>query len=269
MDGTEHGLDDPFASHQCCRCCPVPLLRDRETPPRETGAEWFANQDAATQRAMLGPGKQQLYAEGKLTLADLVGERHDPTWGKSRYQRSLREIQAGTHTPSRSSGSGGAGVPPQTVATLPHPIPQSLGAAADPRAQLWAMRANQLAAMTDAELRAEIAVAQQAQWKPTRLIAHAKDHRRDFVQFLDGPLNPNQLEELSRIVVHSWDRLFTEIDDEMVSYLFLARWKQSDATMVVSISRGGVMRTCFPIARIEQWIDRNPALVEITDRGNT
>ena len=135
MDGTEHGLDDPFASHQCCRCCPVPLLRDRETPPRETGAEWFANQDAATQRAMLGPGKQQLYAEGKLTLADLVGERHDPTWGKSRYQRSLREIQAGTHALSLSSGaggSGGAGAP----SAAPNPNPGRFATLAE--ATAWA-----------------------------------------------------------------------------------------------------------------------------------
>ena len=103
MDGTEHGLDDPFASHQCCRCCPVPLLRDRETPPRETGAEWFAKQDAATQRQMLGPGKHKLYAEGKLTLADLVGVKEDARWGRSRYQRSLREIQSGRETPAQRS----------------------------------------------------------------------------------------------------------------------------------------------------------------------
>ncbi|MEI6180243.1 MAG: hypothetical protein WCP31_05780 [Chloroflexales bacterium] len=87
----------------------VPVLRDRETPPRETGAAWFAKQDEATQRAMLGPGKQKLYAEGTPALADLVGVKDDARWGRSRYQRSLREIQAGTHTPSRSSGSGGAG----------------------------------------------------------------------------------------------------------------------------------------------------------------
>ena len=41
---------------------------------------------------MLGPGKHDLYKQGKLTLADLVGERHDPTWGKSRYQKSLRDL---------------------------------------------------------------------------------------------------------------------------------------------------------------------------------
>ena len=88
MDGTEHGLDDPFASHQCCRCCPVPLLRDRETPPHETGAEWFAKQDEATQREMIGPGKQKLYAEGKLTLADLVGGEGGCASGRSWWAAS-------------------------------------------------------------------------------------------------------------------------------------------------------------------------------------
>ncbi len=132
MDGTEHGLDDPFASHQCCRCCPVPLLRDRETPPHETGAEWFAKQDEATQREMLGPGKQKLYAEGKLTLADLVGVKEDAQWGRSRYQRSLRDIQSGRETPTqhsfRSNLPNNPPTPPNNLPTvaLAHDRVQSL-----------------------------------------------------------------------------------------------------------------------------------------------
>ena len=58
---------------------------------------------------MLGPGKQQLYAEGKLTLADLVGVKEDARWGMSRYQRSLRELGLGTlrgNTRAAVSGSG-------------------------------------------------------------------------------------------------------------------------------------------------------------------
>ena len=120
MDGTEHGLDDPFASHQCCRCCPVPLLRDRETPPRETGAEWFANQDAATQRAMLGPGKHDLYKQGKLTLADLVGVKEDARWGKSRYQRSIGDALAAASGGSSGGGSG-SGSGPGSGGTPPDP----------------------------------------------------------------------------------------------------------------------------------------------------
>ncbi len=94
MDGTEHGLDKPFASHIRCRCVPVPVLHNAPPSTRKTGAAWFAEQDEATQRAMLGPGKQQLYAEGKLTLADLVGVKEDAQWGRSRYQRSMGDALA-------------------------------------------------------------------------------------------------------------------------------------------------------------------------------
>ena len=72
---------------------------------------------------MLGPGKHALYAEGKLTLADLVGERHDPTWGKSRYQRSLREIQSGHAKPIKRP-------------THAPPMPPAVTPAASARARL-------------------------------------------------------------------------------------------------------------------------------------
>lgn len=231
-----------------CRCTMIPLLRDRPTPERETGEAWFARQDAATQRELLGPGKYDLYRQGRITLGDLVGTRDDPRWGRSVYQRSLRELRGGGRAASV-------------------PIPQSLGAAVDPRAQLRAQRQGQLAAMSDAELRAEVAAAQRAQWKPTRLIEHAKEHRRHFERLLGGALTPSQLEELSQMVVHSWDRLFTEIDAEgAVSYLFLTRWKQSDATMIVAVSRDGTMRTCYPTDDMVQWLERHISVVEITNR---
>jgi SPP1 gp7 family putative phage head morphogenesis protein len=94
MDGTEHPLDEAFGSHVNCRCTPIPLLRDRPTPARETGEEWFARQPAAVQREMLGPGKYALYQQGQIGLADLVGVTHDPQWGTVRYQRSIRELRA-------------------------------------------------------------------------------------------------------------------------------------------------------------------------------
>ena len=109
MDGTEHPLDAPFASHIRCRCTPVPILRDAPPSARKTGAEWFAEQDEATQREMIGPGKQKLYAEGKLTLADLVGVKDDAQWGRERYQRSLKELGMGElrgNTKADVSGSG-------------------------------------------------------------------------------------------------------------------------------------------------------------------
>ena len=92
MDGQEFGLDVPFASHPNCRCTPIPLLRRRDAPQRETGAEWLARQSADVQDEILGPQAGALYRDGKLALTDLVGERTDPRWGPQRYRKSLTEI---------------------------------------------------------------------------------------------------------------------------------------------------------------------------------
>ena len=101
LDGSEHPLDEPFAAHVSCRCTPVPLLRNQSAPPHETGADWFARQDEATQRAMLGPGKFDLYRDGKLALADLVGTKDDARWGRSVYERSLGELKSGREKPAQ------------------------------------------------------------------------------------------------------------------------------------------------------------------------
>lgn len=94
MDGREFGLGEPMVSHANCRCTMIPLLTNRPAPERRQpyGAEWFAQQDAATQRAMLGPGKFALYQQGRITLADLVEIRNDPRWGQGLRQRTLEEL---------------------------------------------------------------------------------------------------------------------------------------------------------------------------------
>ena len=161
MDGTEHGLDKPFASHIRCRCVPVPVLHNASPSTRKTGAAWFAEQDEATQRAMLGPGKQQLYAEGKLTLADLVGVKDDAQWGKSRYQRSIGDALAAA-----------AVVPP-------YPIPQSLGAAVTVNAQLQAERLNQIAELPPEWLGQQIDRMAVRQALP-KLDYHYDEHGRDL-----------------------------------------------------------------------------------------
>lgn len=100
MSGTKHPLDEEFGSHPNCRCCPVPEtatfaelgiegMEDDEPPPMQSGADWFAEQDEAKQKQILGPGKFAAYQDGKIGLGDLVGEKDDPKWGPQRYERSL------------------------------------------------------------------------------------------------------------------------------------------------------------------------------------
>jgi SPP1 gp7 family putative phage head morphogenesis protein len=90
--GTEHSIDEPFASHVCCRCVPVPLLAG-DSPDVTPGTEAFAALDEDMQREILGPGKFDLYA-GDVTLDDLVAETYSARWGPGLRERSLAELAA-------------------------------------------------------------------------------------------------------------------------------------------------------------------------------
>src|SRR5690606_4098607 len=102
MHGTFHTLDETMDSHPACRCAMIPWTRSWEElgfpgiPDRRTrvepGVEWFARQDAATQRRILGPAKYAAYQAGDLELMDLVGVKTHPRWGRTRFERSLRSI---------------------------------------------------------------------------------------------------------------------------------------------------------------------------------
>jgi SPP1 gp7 family putative phage head morphogenesis protein len=103
MHGTEHGLDEDFASHPLCRCTSVPILRKwgelspllanvKEVPPRPTGVALFDKLPKADKRAILGPYGALAYEKKWLKLADLVQETDSPIWGRGRQQRALRSV---------------------------------------------------------------------------------------------------------------------------------------------------------------------------------
>lgn len=103
LHGTFHPLTERFfGSHPACRCTAVPKTKGwadlgiegvEETRPEiESGESWFARQPAAYQEGLLGPGKYALYRDGKITLADLVGEKTSPKWGPSKYEIPLKDL---------------------------------------------------------------------------------------------------------------------------------------------------------------------------------
>jgi len=59
---------------------------DGKVPARLNGPNWFAKQPAATQNAILGKGKAQLYRDGEITLGDVIT--------KSGGTRTLKELTA-------------------------------------------------------------------------------------------------------------------------------------------------------------------------------
>lgn len=84
MHGTEHDLDEPMAAHPACRCTMVPRTRtwkqlgyniDETSRPIPKGNELFAQQDEATQRAVLGNTQYQRYKAGEVELDDFVAIR--------------------------------------------------------------------------------------------------------------------------------------------------------------------------------------------------
>ena len=107
MNGTEHDLSESLDSHPNCRCAPLPKTKswasilgplgiDTSDIPETTiqvqsGADWFDNQPAATQQAILGNAKYAAYKAGALKLSDLVYHGHDPDWGGYRQEKSLKD----------------------------------------------------------------------------------------------------------------------------------------------------------------------------------
>ena len=93
-DGQFYELSVPFEEHPDGRCQAVPMLKRTQAYGVETGEQWFRRQDAATQRAMMGPGRYTAWRAGRFDLADTVQRRDDPTWGASLVPKPLQELMA-------------------------------------------------------------------------------------------------------------------------------------------------------------------------------
>lgn len=133
MDGTEHALTEPMATHPQCRCVQTPLTKTfaelgitsvKDEPARPTGIEAFAKLSEAEQLAILGKAKFAAYKTGQLKLQDVVGASIHPRWGKSRYERSLRDALRGeapgaVPTKPQPLPVGPAGIPVSNALTTP------------------------------------------------------------------------------------------------------------------------------------------------------
>lgn len=92
MHGTKHKLTERLNDHPNGRCTMIPIVRGYETEVR-SGTELFEELSDEQKERILGKAAFQMYQEGKVTLADFVGVRHDSQWGAVRYKRSLRDIK--------------------------------------------------------------------------------------------------------------------------------------------------------------------------------
>lgn len=104
LHGTWWPLDAPFDEHNSGRCTAIPDTKSLaelgitgvpETPVEVArGVDVFNTMTEADQRAILGPGKYDLFKAGKITLADMVQQDTHPRWGTTRREASIAEALA-------------------------------------------------------------------------------------------------------------------------------------------------------------------------------
>lgn len=101
MHGQVFNVEEKLNGHPNCRCTMVPKTASWEelgftnipdtNPVIEEGSEWFNKQPESVQKAILGPGKLNLYRGNRITLADTVIIKVNPVWGSVRTEASITE----------------------------------------------------------------------------------------------------------------------------------------------------------------------------------
>lgn len=99
------------------RALPGEMARPSVEVP--SGEQVFAGLSPEEQRAILGPSKYALYANGDLSLADIAGHGVDEAWGGYGYEKSLSQlgysaadVQAARDTLSDKGGAQAAALKP-------------------------------------------------------------------------------------------------------------------------------------------------------------
>ncbi len=91
-DGELYTVQETLRTHPSCRCAMIPIVKGYKPVTWQKGADWFRQQDAATQRQMMGPGKYAAWQAGQFDLDQLVTVRPNPVWGDSVQVTPLREL---------------------------------------------------------------------------------------------------------------------------------------------------------------------------------
>lgn len=91
-DGQIYPISHGFDEHVQGRCTMIPVLRNVPPVRYETGQQWFTTQPEATQRAILGRGRFDLWQRGVATLDDMVSRDWDDTWGGALRTTNVRDL---------------------------------------------------------------------------------------------------------------------------------------------------------------------------------
>ena len=91
-DGEFVPLGVPLDEHPNGRCTTVAKIVGRPKPVWLHGPAWFAQQDAGTQRAMMGDGRYAAWNEGRFELSELAQVVRGGRFGSSLQVRALRDL---------------------------------------------------------------------------------------------------------------------------------------------------------------------------------
>lgn len=101
MHGTIHGLDEDLNDHDSGRCAAVPITQPwaqlgfkdgQDLPDVQSGEDWFAEQDAKTQQAMMGGSAWRAWQDGAFDLSDYPTDYQSDLYGTMRREASLNEL---------------------------------------------------------------------------------------------------------------------------------------------------------------------------------
>lgn len=91
--GTLHTNDESLDGHWNCRCAMIPNVVDSERAIEEgAGQAWFDALPEDEQRALMGAGRHDAYADGQFSFGDLSRQRPDEIFGTMREETPLKDL---------------------------------------------------------------------------------------------------------------------------------------------------------------------------------
>jgi len=91
-DGTFYELDEVMPEHPQGRCAMIPAVEGAPAVTWKQGPEWLEEQDAATQKDILGKERYYRWQNGDIELNELVTVVPNATWGDSLKVTPLQEL---------------------------------------------------------------------------------------------------------------------------------------------------------------------------------
>jgi hypothetical protein len=90
-NGTRHDISEPLDAHYNCRCSPVPEIMG-QSPDMQLGEDWFAEQDTAMQKQIMGETKWQAWMDGKFEFSQLVTNTPNDIYGNMKTVTPLKDL---------------------------------------------------------------------------------------------------------------------------------------------------------------------------------